>query len=116
MTDAQLAYANKHSTAWQQHLGYAEPNMRSVLCRPGLFRVAVPDKFGRWALLVSGSCAPAWCCCCSSCMVDQVICQLGLMLLGASSRCRCRALLDVDIVNQGLLLLVVVGCCCCWCA
>jgi hypothetical protein len=27
MTDAQLAFANKHSTAWQQHLGYAQPNM-----------------------------------------------------------------------------------------
>lgn len=31
MTDAQLAYADKHSTAWQQHLGYAQPNMRSVV-------------------------------------------------------------------------------------
>jgi ubiquinone/menaquinone biosynthesis C-methylase UbiE len=30
MTDAQLAFANKHSTAWQQHLGYTQPNMRFV--------------------------------------------------------------------------------------
>jgi ubiquinone/menaquinone biosynthesis C-methylase UbiE len=30
MTDAQLAFANKHSAAWQQHLGYAQPNMRYV--------------------------------------------------------------------------------------
>jgi hypothetical protein len=34
MTDAQLAFANKHSTAWQQHLGYAQPNMRWVGVTP----------------------------------------------------------------------------------
>lgn len=28
MTDAQLAHATQHSTAWQQHLGYKQPNMR----------------------------------------------------------------------------------------
>lgn len=30
MTDAQLQVAIKHSGAWQQHLGYAQPNMRWV--------------------------------------------------------------------------------------
>jgi isocitrate dehydrogenase len=28
MTDAQLAHATQHSTAWQRHLGYKQPNMR----------------------------------------------------------------------------------------
>lgn len=28
MTDAQLAFATQHSTTWQQHLGYKQPNMR----------------------------------------------------------------------------------------
>lgn len=30
MTDAQLVFANKHSTAWQQQLGYSQPNMQFV--------------------------------------------------------------------------------------